>query len=119
MDDVHVDPSKANDGLMRTKCKRIASAITPSKIHGGWFKICPPGIVDVLADVVEDIVDRHNLNLTRGQQEAISEQCHLLTLRKVREVFASGNLHHVASVFSHQVLDLIEIYDDQDPSRPA
>ena len=73
----------------------------------------------MLADVVEDIVDRHNLDLTRGQQEAVSEQRHLFTLRKVRKVVTSGSLHHVAKAFSHQVLDLVEIYDVQGPSRPA
>ena len=50
----------------------------------------------MLADVVEDIVDRHNLDLTRGQQEAVSEQRHLFTLRKVRKVVTGGSLHNVA-----------------------
>ena len=48
---------KEDDDLMRTKSKSIASAITPSKIHGGWFETGSPSVVDMLADVGEDILD--------------------------------------------------------------
>jgi hypothetical protein len=43
--------------MLRTKSKSVASAIAPSKIHGGWFKICSPSVVDMLADVEENILD--------------------------------------------------------------
>jgi hypothetical protein len=48
---------KADDELLRTKSKGVASAITPSKIRGGWFKICSPSVGDMLTDVEENILD--------------------------------------------------------------
>ena len=48
---------KADDELLNTKSKGVASAIAPSKTQGVWFQICSRSVGDMLADVEENILD--------------------------------------------------------------
>lgn len=54
---------QASDDLVGSKYKRVAWAVTPTKIHGVGFNVDAPSIVDVLADVAQKICNRHNLDL--------------------------------------------------------
>ena len=41
---------KFNQGLLIAQDEGVASAVLPTKIHGGGLQVAIPGICDVLAD---------------------------------------------------------------------
>ena len=65
---------EASDDLLRAKDKRVASAITPTEVHSIGFDVDARSIVDVLADVVQQVGNRNNLDLAWCQQATIGEQ---------------------------------------------